>query len=72
MNKRMESPTIDDVIAFTCGSLLAITKTLNINWTLEIQELAVKVIGVGVVGVVGGFAGLLGKWMFNQIFKKDK
>lgn len=70
MSKAMEN-RIDNVIAFGSGSLLTMYKAiLNINWALYWQDIAIKAIGVVILGIVGGFAGLMGKWLFKKMFGK--
>lgn len=62
---------IDDGIAFGGGALLTAGKmVININWTLASEDIIVKSISVLIVGVIGGFAGMFGKYLFDKIFKK--
>lgn len=57
--------------AFMGGYLLSLTAhLLRINWSAEFEELVVKIIGAGILGVVGGFAGVLGKWLWDKFKQK--
>ena len=63
---------MEDRIAFASGAALtAVRPLLNINWGAEWEEIFVKSVGVLIVGVVGGFAGMFGKYIFDKLFKKD-
>lgn len=51
---------VDDIIAFVSGDLMVSIILLQ----LHPADALIKIIGVFALGVIGGFAGLLGKKLF--------
>lgn len=63
----------NNIISILCGAFLSMgTYLANIDMAMVGEELLVKVLTAGVVGIVGGFGGLLGKQIYQAIFKKKK
>lgn len=38
---------------------------LTTSWSMTIYELAMALL----IGIIGGFGGMIGKWIWNQIWK---
>lgn len=55
---------IDNKISFASGFFLTST------WTLPLMEITMALL----LGIIGGFSGMLGKWLFTKIgwFKDTK
>ena len=50
---------LDNKISFISGFILTST------WTMPIYELSMSLI----LGIVGGFGGLVGRWIYRKIWK---
>lgn len=69
----MEDDMITNIWSFSGGAILGITGyLLKVDWSSFFEQLGPESIKVGLLGIIGGAGGLLGKKIVEKNFFKRK